>query len=329
MAKGASPSRKAPPGNGNRLERLAESESDRLLTMAAPEADEVLVDGVRFDLDDLKFPKALKNRAFGSGGYPYREPMKGSDYDAELRLLQIELVKLQHAVMAEGRRILILFEGRDAAGKGGTIGTLKEYLNPRWARAVALSKPSDVESGQWYFQRYIAELPAAGEIVLFDRSWYNRAGVERVMGFAKPAQVEDFLGQVPRVEQLLSDDGIILVKFWLDIGREMQLKRFHDRRHDALKIWKLSPVDLKALSLWDDYTQARDAMFERTHSTTQPWIVVRSNDKRRARLNAIRYLLHAVDYAEKSLQAIGPIDPAILMTAPEFLDLKPESAAND
>jgi polyphosphate kinase 2 len=192
-------------------------------------------------------------------------------------------------------------------------------MNPRSARGVALPKPSDTERGQWYFQRYVAELPTAGEIVLFDRSWYNRAGVERVMGFATPEQTAAFLEEVPRFETMLVREGILLFKFWLDIGREMQLKRFHDRRHDPLKIWKLSPVDIRALGLWDDYTEARDRMLAATHTSEAPWTVIRANDKKRARLNTIRQVLKSIEYTGKNADAVGETDGNILGFGLEFL----------
>jgi len=272
-----------------------------------------------FDLDDPDLPKQISKQAFSSGGYPHDKKMRRSDYDERLRPLQIELVKLQKWARQEGRRIIMVFEGRDAAGKGGAIKAFTENMNPRYARIVALSKPSDTERGQWYFQRYINHFPTDGEIVLFDRSWYNRAGVESVMGFCKPGEVEDFLDEVPHFEGMLHREGILLVKFWLNIGREMQLKRFHDRRHDPLKIWKLSPIDLAALEKWDDYTKARDRMLKHTHSANAPWTIVRTNDKKRGRLNAIRHVLGQVDYDDKDRDAIGDIDTRVLGQGPGFL----------
>ncbi|WP_126541868.1 polyphosphate kinase 2 [Oharaeibacter diazotrophicus] len=283
-----------------------------MLAAQAPEAPAIRVRDVPFDLDDPVFPPALAERALASGGYPYAEEIKGKVYDEQLRLLQIELVKLQKWVGDTGARVVVLFEGRDAAGKGGMVSTFRAYMNPRSCRSVALPKPTETERGQWYFQRYAAQLPTRGEIVLFDRSWYNRAGVERVFGFAEPGQVSHFLAEAPRFERLLVDDGVLLFKFWLDIGREMQLKRFHDRRHDPLKIWKLSPIDIEALGRWDDYSAARDAMLEATDTEAAPWIVVKANDKRRARLNAIRHVLRAIDYAGKSEAAIGELDPNLI-----------------
>jgi polyphosphate kinase 2 len=212
-----------------------------------------------------------------------------------------------------------LFEGRDAAGKGGTIFAIRAYLNPRSAHVVALSKPSEIEAGQWYFQRYVQHFPTAGEIVLFDRSWYNRGVVEPVMGFCSNEQCARFLEEAPRFEQMIVDDGIYFFKFWLNIGQEMQLKRFHDRRHDPLKIWKLSPMDIAALTKWEDFTRARDRMLDKTHTPHAPWAAIRANDKRRARINAIRHLLLSIDYDGRDRDAIGEIDHNILDHGPARL----------
>ena len=275
---------------------------------------------IAFDLDDKELPKAISKDVTASGGYPYEDRIKRKTYERELEILQHELVKVQSWMQETGERAVIVFEGRDAAGKGGTIKRFREFLNPRHARVVALSKPSDVERGQWYFQRYVAHLPTAGEMVLFDRSWYNRAGVEPVMGFCSPQQHKQFLEEAPKFEQMLVNDGIHLFKFWLNVGQEMQIKRFHDRRQDPMRSWKLSPIDIKALSKWDDYTQARNTMFEQTHTKDAPWTIVRSNDKRRARLNSIRHFLNRLDYAGKDKTAIGKIDDLIVGDGPEFLN---------
>jgi polyphosphate kinase 2 len=273
----------------------------------------------RFDVDDPVLPDWIEDASLASGGYPYDDKMDKDKYEKQLEHLQIELVKVQFWLKATGKRLMALFEGRDAAGKGGTIFSIHAYLNPRSARVVALNKPTETEAGQWYFQRYIAHFPTAGEIVLFDRSWYNRAGVEPVMGFCTPKQYEDFLVAVPRFEDTIHDEGIIFFKFWLDIGREMQLKRFHDRRHDPLKIWKLSPMDIAALDKWHDYTKKRDIMLEKTHKQETPWTILLANDKRRARLNVIRHMLLALDYDGKDKNAIGEIDHKILGQGPKFL----------
>ncbi len=271
-----------------------------------------------FDLDNPVLPRGIKKRALGSGGYPYEEKMDSDAYDAEMTDVQKQLALLQQDQAKSGRRIVILFEGRDAAGKGGSISTYLQYLNPRYNMTVALSKPSDRERTQWYFQRYVDWLPAAGEQVLFDRSWYNRAGVEPVMGFCSPEETTKFLAEVPHFEQMLVNDGIHLFKFWLAIGREMQLKRFHDRRHDPLKVWKLSPVDMKALEKFDDYSVARDRMFEATNSEHAPWRVILNNDKRRGRLAILRSVLHAIDYDGKDIKALGAIDKKIALTPDAF-----------
>jgi polyphosphate kinase 2 len=301
------------------IEMIAAREGAAVLATQAPDAPPITFGKMVFDLDNPYLPEEIEHNALASGGYPYDEELKSKLYLEQLRLLQIELVKMQKWVNDQGKRIVVLFEGRDAAGKGGTIATFLEYMNPRSARHVALTKPSDVERGQWYFQRYANELPTRGEIVLFDRSWYNRGVVEPVMGFCSPEETDLFLSEVPNFERMLIHEGIVLVKIWLDIGREMQLKRFHDRRHDPLRIWKLSPVDLKALAMWDQYTVARDRMLKATHSDVSPWIVVRSNDKKRARLNAIRHVLGLIDYDRKNLAAIGDIDDRILGKGPKFL----------
>jgi polyphosphate kinase 2 len=272
-----------------------------------------------FDLENPKLPKWVKKRALTSGGYPYAEKLEDEAYETELNALYLELAKLQDDQAKTGRRIVMVFEGRDAAGKGGTIDAYLEHLNPRYSDSVALSKPSDRERTQWYFQRYVDWLPAAGEQVLFDRSWYNRAGVEPVMGFCTPEQATKFLEEVPQFERMLVNDGIHLFKFWLSIGREMQMKRFHDRRHDPLKRWKLSPVDFEALQRFDAYSAARTRMFEATHTAHAPWTVILNNDKGRGRLAAIRVVLRAIDYEGRDLDAIGPIDEKITLDPQRFL----------
>lgn len=277
-----------------------------------------------FDIDNPELPKAIRKAAFASGGYPYDDKLDDDDYDTQMYKLQKQLV-LHQAHMAEaGTRTILVFEGRDAAGKGGTIKRFLENLNPRYNLIAALPKPNDRERTQWYFQRYIDWLPAAGEMVLFDRSWYNRAGVEPVMGFCTKEQTAHFLEEAPEFEKRLTKDGIRIFKFWLSIGREMQLKRFHDRRHDPLKTWKLSPVDLKALDLWEDYSEARNRMLKATDSRHAPWTVIRANDKNRLRLNAIRTMLHGLDYEGKDEEEIGKIDGRIVLSADEFLEMEGE-----
>jgi len=282
---------------------------------------DIEIDGRRrvFDIDDPQLPDWIDEKALASGGYPYDDKMDKDDYAETLRRLQIELVKLQFWLNKSGKRMMALFEGRDAAGKGGTIFSIRAYLNPRSARLVALPKPTEAEAGQWYFQRYVAHFPTAGEIVLFDRSWYNRGVVEPVMGFCTPKQCKTFLDEVPHFEGLLVDDRIHLFKFWLNIGQEMQLKRFHDRRHDPLKIWKLSPMDIAALTKWDEFTEARDRMLKKTHTKHAPWTVVNSNDKRRARINVMRHILLSIDYEGRDKKAIGEIDHKILGKGLDFI----------
>ncbi len=278
------------------------------------------------DYFEKKAPKAVRKAIEGVGknrflddNYPYQKRMKRSDYEDEIEALQIELVKFQAWVNKTGKRVVMVFEGRDAAGKGGTIKRFRENLNPRSAHNVALSKPSDVEQGEWYFQRYIRHLPTSGEITFFDRSWYNRAVVERVFSFSTDAQRETFYHQAPEFEDMLVNDGIHLFKFWLTVGRAEQLSRFLARETDPLKQWKLSPIDLKSLDRWDEYTEAITEMLERTHTKISPWIAIRSDDKRRARLNVIRSVLHRLDYDGKDTGQIGKIDPGIAMSAPDFL----------
>ncbi len=242
------------------------------------------------------------------GGYPYKHRMLRRDYEEQKFVLQTELLKLQNWAKDSRQRLVLLFEGRDAAGKGGAIKRMMEHLNPRGARVVALEKPSEVERGQWYFQRYVEHLPTAGEIVLFDRSWYNRAGVERVMGFCTDAEYQEFLRQAPEFERNLVRSGIHLIKFWFSVSRDEQRRRFKERKVHPLKQWKLSPIDVASLDKWDDYTRAKEAMFFHTDTADSPWITIKSDDKKRARLNAMRYILHAMPYAGKDVKRIGPID---------------------
>ncbi len=233
--------------------------------------------------------------------FPYDELMSRRKYDRLKRDLQIELLKLQHYIKARGERLVIVFEGRDAAGKGGTIKRFTENLNPRGARIVALEKPAEREQTEWYLQRYIAHLPAAGEIVMFDRSWYNRAGVERVMGFCRPDECMEFLREAPEFERMLARDGITLVKFWFSVSRAEQLRRFVNRQLDPVKRWKLSPIDLASLDKWDDYTEAKEAMFFFTDVADAPWTVVKSNDKKRSRIEAMRYVLSRIPYEDRTI----------------------------
>lgn len=252
-------------------------------------------------------------------GYPYDERLSRHTYEKEKRLLQIELLKLQQWSKKTGQRHVILFEGRDAAGKGGTIKRFMEHLNPRGARVVALEKPSERESTQWYFQRYVQHLPAAGEMVFFDRSWYNRGGVERVMGFCTPGQHAEFLRQAPLFEQMLVEDGISLVKFWFSVSQLEQRTRFAIRQVDPVRQWKLSPMDLASLDKWAAYTAAKEEVFRFTDLAGAPWIVVKSNDKKRARLNAMRYVLSKFEYENKDHEVVGAPDPLVVGRAADLL----------
>jgi len=246
------------------------------------------------------------------GGYPYKNLMTRRNYERQKYRLQVELLKLQAWVKETGQRVVIIFEGRDAAGKGGTIKRFMEHVNPRGARVVALEKPSELERGQWYFQRYVQHLPSAGEIVLFDRSWYNRAGVERVMGFCSEAEYQEFMRQAPEFERMMVRNGTHLLKFWFSVSREEQRRRFKERKVHPLKQWKLSPIDLASLDKWDGYTKAKEAMFFYTDTADAPWTVIKSDCKKRARLNAMRYILHRLPYKNKDPDRIGPLDPLIV-----------------
>ncbi len=241
-----------------------------------------------------------RKEIFKNSNYPYLTWMRKKQYEVEKAELQIELLKLQHWVKDKGKRIAIVFEGRDAAGKGGTIKRFTEHMNPRGARVVALDKPNKIEKGQWYFQRYIERLPTRGEIVFFDRSWYNRAGVEKVMGFCNKKQHRDFLRQAPEFERMLAEDGVLLFKLYFSVSRDEQTRRFQRRMHDPLKQWKMSDIDRASVGLWQEYTDAKQEMFKHTDTEWAPWTVIKSDDKKRARLNAMRYVLASLDYPNKS-----------------------------
>jgi polyphosphate kinase 2 len=246
------------------------------------------------------------------GGYPYKNLLSRRSYEKQKYRLQVELLKLQAWVKDAGQKVVILFEGRDAAGKGGTIRRFMEHLNPRGARVVALEKPSELERGQWYLQRYVQHLPTRGEIVMFDRSWYNRAGVERVMGFCTQQEYMEFMRQCPEFERNLVHSGVHLFKFWFSVSRKEQRRRFKEREIHPLKQWKLSPIDVASLDKWDEYTRAKEAMFFYTDTADAPWTVIKSDCKKRARLNAMRYVLHRLPYKGKDLAGIGPIDPLLV-----------------
>lgn len=260
---------------------------------------------------------------FESSEYPYDTKISRKDYEKRKKELQIELLKMQNWVRETGQRVVILFEGRDAAGKGGTIKRIMEHLNPRGARVVALEKPTEQEKGQWYFQRYISHLPTAGEIVLFDRSWYNRAGVEKVMDFCSPSEYLEFMRQTPDLERMLARSGIKLFKFWFSVSRDEQFKRFQGRRVDPLKQWKLSPIDLASLDKWDSYTEAKESMFFYTDTADAPWTVIKSDDKKRARLNAMRHLLSRMPYPNKNEEIDLQPDPLIVSNAQGQLERHP------
>ena len=274
--------------------------------ISAEREDQVLVEPEK---------KLGKGKIFADANYPYPEKMKRGEYEALKKELQIELLKMQGWVKETGQKILILFEGRDAAGKGGTIKRMMEHMNPRGARVVALEKPSEFEQGQWYFQRYLQHMPSAGEIVMLDRSWYNRAGVERVMGFCKPGEYLEFMRQAPELERMLVRSGIKLYKLWFSVSRNEQFRRFQDRRKDPLKQWKLSPIDLASLDKWEDYTEAKEAMFFYTDTADAPWTVVKSDCKKRARINAMRFLLDKLDYPNKNPLVAQSPDPLIVGSA--------------
>lgn len=256
-------------------------------------------------------PAAIAH-AFENGVYPYKTRMRRDAYEKHKAELQVELLKVQEWVRNTGQKVVIIFEGRDAAGKGGTIKRFMEHLNPRGARVVALEKPSERESSQWYYQRYIQHLPAGGEIVLFDRSWYNRAGVERVMGFCQPNEYLEFMRTTPEFERMLVRSGIILFKFWFSVTQEEQRRRFKERETDPLKQWKLSPIDKASLDKWDDYTEAKEAMFFYTDTADAPWTVIKSNDKKRARVNCMQHFLHTLPYPNKERSVVRGPDPLIV-----------------
>jgi len=256
--------------------------------------------------------RSAQSKDIISSTYPYKKKMKRADYEAKKQDLQVELLKVQHWVKETGQRMILIFEGRDAAGKGGAIKRFMEHLNPRGARVVALNKPSDEERGQWYFQRYFAHLPTKGELVFFDRSWYNRAVVEPVMGFCSDTEHHRFLREAPQLENMLVNNDFYLFKFWFSVSREEQLRRFKSREKDELKQWKLSIVDIESLNHWDAYTNVKKAMFLATDTKLAPWTVVRSDDKKRARLNCMRYVLQKLPYPDKNQALLNELDPKII-----------------
>lgn len=300
---------------------------DALLKGASPDDIEALKGVfINHSLSKALPSKALSDDELVEGWrnqpYPYQNRMKRKSYEQQKYHLQVELLKLQRWVKETGQRLVIIFEGRDAAGKGGAIKRFMEHLNPRGARVVALDKPTDAERGQWYFQRYVQHLPTKGEIVLFDRSWYNRAGVERVMGFCNDEEYNEFMRQVPDFEKNLVRSGVFIIKLWFSVTRDEQRSRFKAREAHPLKQWKLSPVDKASLDKWDDYTKAKEAMFFHTDTAESPWIAVKSDCKKRARLNAMRYVLHKLPYENKDIKQVGPIDPLLVGRAGTTYELE-------
>ena len=266
----------------------------------------------RHELSMMKRDPERIRHLFENGEYPYSSKMPRKVYEAHKAELQVELLKVQKWVKEQGEKIVVVFEGRDAAGKGGTIKRFMEHLNPRGARVVALDKPSERERGQWYFQRYVEHLPTAGEMVMFDRSWYNRAGVERVMGFCTPSEYLEFMRQGPELERMWVRSGIRLFKFWFSVSQEEQRRRFASRQKDPLKQWKLSPIDRASLEKWDEYTEAKEAMFFYTDTADAPWAIIKSDDKKRARLNAMLHFLNALPYTDKDRSLVHAPDPLIV-----------------
>ena len=292
-------------------QNLANGMSNGLSELVIDTGTEVIPDSEPLD-DPWNIEPHVRSRYFKENIYPYAELLRRREYEAEKRLLQIELMKMQNSMRETGDRAIILFEGRDAAGKGGTIRRFMEHWNPRTARVVALDKPSEVESGQWYFQRYIRHFPTSGEIVLFDRSWYNRAGVERVMGFSSDPEYRRFMRHVPLLERMIVDSGIKLIKMYFSVGQKEQIRRFHKRSSDPLKHWKVSAVDIKSIDKWREYTEAKEAMFLLTNFEVAPWTIIKSDDKKRARINAIRHVINVMDYQGKDPDVAHTPDPSIV-----------------
>ena len=300
---------------------------DKPAVRQAPESAAALADkgvdvaseGATHRIAEMRHDATAIRRIFETGEYPYKQKLRRKTYEQHKAELQVELLKAQDWVKATGQKIVLLFEGRDAAGKGGTIKRFTEHLNPRGARVVALDKPTERERTQWFFQRYIHHLPAAGEIVLFDRSWYNRAGVERVMGFCTPNEYLEFMRQCPEIERMMVRSGILLFKYWFSVTREEQAHRFKARENEPLKQWKLSPVDRQSVDKWDEYTEAKEAMFFYTDTADAPWIIVKSDDKKRARLNCMRHFLANLPYAGKDTHVVGRPDPLIVGSSEDVI----------
>ena len=311
---------------GQNHSESADAQQRRISTTEdyAAEVDELreLRSKLKAEFNPAVDPEAWKE------GYPYDTKLSRRSYERTKRNLQIELLKMQLWVKATGQKVLIIFEGRDAAGKGGTIKRFNEHLNPRGARVVALEKPTDEERTQWYFQRYIQHLPSGGEIVMFDRSWYNRAGVERVMGYCTTQQYLEFMRQAPELEEMLVNSGTHLIKFWFSVSQREQLSRFAQRETDPVRRWKLSPTDMASLDKWQDYTDAKEAMFFYTDTKIAPWTVVKSNDKKRARIEAMRHVLNLLPYPDKNEKLVYPADPLIVGPANKIYEAGEEPAGS-
>ena len=298
--------------------------SDKNLDKLAKQAGKISENSGQRSGEQLDVKKVMaqpKHKIFDNANYPYAAKMERKEYEKRKQELQIELLKMQNWVKETGQRLVMLFEGRDAAGKGGTIKRFMEHLNPRGARVVALEKPTEEERGQWYFQRYVKHMPTAGEIVMFDRSWYNRAGVERVMGFCTPTEYLEFMRQAPEVERMLVRSGVRLYKLWFSVSRNEQFRRFQARKTDPLKQWKLSPIDMASLDKWEDYTEAKEAMFFYTDTADAPWTVIKSDCKKRARINAMRFILSKMDYPNKNHKVVKPPDPLIVGSAADIYEI--------
>ena len=300
--------RKKSKSNGNGKLPAAEPGQVELTADTAPPRGPEL----RHELARMRRDPDAIRQLFLTGKYPYQSKMASDDYERKKQALQVELLKVQRWVKETGQKIVVLFEGRDAAGKGGTIKRFMEHLNPRGARVVALEKPNQQELGQWYFQRYVSHLPTEGEIVLFDRSWYNRAGVERVMEFCSPEEYLEFMRQTPELERMMVRSGIRLFKYWFSVTREEQLNRFSRRQNDPLKQWKLSPIDRASLDKWDEYTEAKEAMFFYTDTADAPWTIIKSSDKKRARVTCMQHFLDSLPYPKKNKKVVRNPDPLIV-----------------
>ncbi len=289
-------------------EAVAVAEAEDAVAIDVPTVDNV-------DMSKQERKRMRVMRRFENGMYPYSDRIKKRDYENTKASLQVELLKVQRWVKESGKKVVIIFEGRDAAGKGGTIKRFMEHLNPRGARVVALEKPTIAEQGQWYFQRYIDHLPSSGEMVMFDRSWYNRAGVERVMGFCDPMAYLEFMRQCPEIERMLVRSGVLFYKYWFSVTQKEQRKRFESRKGDPLKQWKLSPIDQASIDKWDDYTEAKEAMFFYTDTADAPWTIIKSDDKKRARLNCMRHFLSTLNYDDKDFESAGEPDSFIVTSS--------------